>query len=395
MTGSTIVSNSWQILCISSLPISFACSAQQELAFAHHQAYPRKHIMSAPTKMNRQSVVDLVEVVTPTNKRYSRKNNNENINPFRRIRRSPRNKNDGGEKATPQKKANREVIELDCDSDLTQPTSDAAVAQPRRRKQQSTSLNNDMSTGRKRRRSRSIQSIDSDEVEILDVFSPPPVAAAASRPASTVAVAAAPSKKRTHTSHIYEIDDKPPVDRIREVFPLVSRSRVEELLTMAKSYSSKGDDEELIQLVMTGLADDPTGKTCTEAVFAAAAVGGRLDNAADDNNHAADETGGGTGRQKVAQLECQCCFAEYDFEEMVSCRTQGHLFCKTCLQRHTEQRVFGLGSFGNKGGEKVKSCEIICMHASGCTSGFQEGQLRKALSTKVNNNSFGCDGGEV
>ncbi len=49
---------------------------------------------------------------------------------------------------------------------------------------------------------------------------------------------------------------------------------------------------------------------------------------------------------EVTTQECQCCFSEHDYEDMVSCRFGGHLFCKTCLQRHTEERVFGVGSFG-------------------------------------------------
>ena len=78
---------------------------------------------------------------------------------------------------------------------------------------------------------------------------------------------------------------------------------------------------------------------------------------------------------------------------MVSCRSAGHLFCKTCLQKHTEQRVFGLGNLGvtnaaaatntNNSKNASKALEICCMHSSGCTSGFHEGQLRKALSEKV------------
>jgi hypothetical protein len=129
---------------------------------------------------------------------------------------------------------------------------------------------------------------------------------------------------------------------------------------------------------MTVLADDPSGASITEKCFAAAAVGGRLD--PDDT-----EQSQGQGRQKVAQLECNCCFVDFNFEEMVSCRS-GHLFCKTCLQKHTEQRVFGLGNFGVKSSTsngKAKACEILCMHPDGCNSGFHDGQLRRVLSEKV------------
>ena len=87
------------------------------------------------------------------------------------------------------------------------------------------------------------------------------------------------------------------------------------------------------------------------------------------------------------------------------------IISKTCLQKHTEQRVFGQGNLGVKNNianssrsssrsssnsnsnsnnnpksnttEVSKALEILCMHSSGCTSGFHEVQLRKALSDKV------------
>lgn len=42
--------------------------------------------------------------------------------------------------------------------------------------------------------------------------------------------------------------------------------------------------------------------------------------------------------------ECGCCFSDdLAFEEMVSCRDKGHLFC-------VDERVFGLGSLEDGGG---------------------------------------------
>lgn len=203
------------------------------------------------------------------------------------------------------------------------------------------------------------------DVEIVEIYSP---AAAVARNTLQSPCAAAASSVLSRKRH----PEKPAVDRIREVFPTLSRSKVECILDMAQKYSQEEDD--LVQIVMTVLADDPTGESVNERVFAAAAVGGRID--------PEDNVDSGAG-QKVAQLECNCCFVEYDFEEMVSCKA-GHLFCKTCLQKHTETRVFGLGNFGvdaSKG--KGKAVEILCMHSDGCAVGFNEGHLRRALSEKV------------
>ncbi|KAL3773663.1 hypothetical protein ACHAW5_007953 [Stephanodiscus triporus] len=160
---------------------------------------------------------------------------------------------------------------------------------------------------------------------------------------------------------------------------------------------------------MTVLAEcDPTGTSISEASFAAAAIGGRLCGDGEEGSTSTAMTtttwpgrrreSSKSGRRKVAKLECQCCFVEHDFEDMVSCRLGGHLFCVTCLQRHTEQRVFGVGNLGVKpdavtngidrtngarhGRPTSKALEILCM-ASDCTSGFREGLLRKALSEKV------------
>lgn len=214
-----------------------------------------------------------------------------------------------------------------------------------------------------------------DDVEVVNVF-PPRTAAAVS--SSKVAA------KLPHTSSFSKTTI---IHRIREVFPLVSRSTATAILDMAIRYSPDDilDEDRTVQLIFTVLADDPRGNSITETTIAAASIGGRINS--DSTSSLSDEKTT-TGRQKVAQLECGCCFAEYDFEEMVSCRNEGHLFCKTCLQRHTEQRVFGLGNFGvkstsAKGGNSSSAFEILCMHSSGCTSGFHEGHLRQALSDKV------------
>jgi hypothetical protein len=257
--------------------------------------------------------------------------------------------------------AMHEVIHLESDSS-TSPTLTP--------KQQSKYLVN----------SRNKHSVSSDEVEIIQIYSPPSAIAAAIR-SSLHAVSGAAVSSATARKRPFPWAEKSCVDRIRDVFPMLSRRKVERFLDMAVSFTSseEPDDDSLVQIVMTVLADDPSGASITEKCFAAAAVGGRLD--PDDDT----EPSQGQGRQKVAQLECNCCFVDFNFEEMVSCRS-GHLFCKTCLQRHTEQRVFGLGNFGVKSSTsngKAKACEILCMHPDGCNSGFHDGQLRRALSEKV------------
>jgi len=239
---------------------------------------------------------------------------------------------------------------------------------------------------RRKRRRRPIElTLDDDEydnddlVEIIE-----PTNRKTSAASSSSFAAAAVSKQQPQSPLINETDL---VDRIREVFPLISREKVQTFLSMAKSYSSNesngNKNESVFLLVMTVLSEDPLGTSITSATFAAASVGGRLEGESQSQS---------TGNQKVAQLECQCCYMEYEYELMVACKTGGHLFCKTCLQKHTEQRVFGLGNFGvkpnstsggnNKKETKTKALEILCMSA-GCESGFQEGQLRKALSEKV------------
>ncbi|KAL7480174.1 hypothetical protein ACHAW6_006854 [Cyclotella cf. meneghiniana] len=270
--------------------------------------------------------------------------------------RKARPKENGGEDS-----AMHEVIHLESDSSTSPPSTP---------KQQSKYLEN----------RRIKHSVRSDEVEIIQIYSPPSAIADAIQLSLNAVSGAAASAAMTRKRPL-PWAEKSCVDRIREVFPMLSRRKVESFLDMAMSFTSgeEPDDNSLVQIVMTVLADDPSGASITEKCFAAAVVGGRLDPSE------GTEPSQGQGCQKVAQLECNCCFVEFNFEEMVSCRS-GHLFCKICLQKHTEQRVFGLGNFGVKSSTtngKAKSCEILCMHPDGCTSGFHDGQLRRALSEKV------------
>ena len=219
---------------------------------------------------------------------------------------------------------------------------------------------------------------DDDDVEII----------IPGRQLSSSTMAAAAAKSTTKRSANDGDTNNDWVSRIRDVFPLVSRAKVDKLLDKAKSFSTDDDEEDAYHTVMTVLAEcgDPTGTSISDASFAAASVGGGRDCNADNSKLKSTSPGKKrTGRRKVATLECKCCYVEYEFESMVSCRS-GHLFCGTCLQKHTEQRVFGIGNFGVKPTEgqqqTSKALEILCM-TSGCASGFREGQLRKALSDKV------------
>ena len=306
-----------------------------------------------------------------------------------RRRRRPR-RDRGGGISNDKKNIAPEVIDLEADDGAPPPPVSTTM-----------NIGAGMMVGRSRRRrlrsqlemDRDDYDDDDDDEDIVEIIVPARMAASSSYSSSFPSAA----KRRAPSSY---------VGRIRDVFPLVSRSKVESLLAKAASYSSATDDhddddeEGAFHAVMTVLAEcDPTGASIPESSLASAVVGGRK--CGDD-----DLVGGGSssksgGRRKVAKLECQCCYADHDFEDMVSCRLGGHLFCATCLQRHTEQRVFGVGNFGvrpdaavanatggtagaRRGGRPTssKALEILCM-ASDCTSGFREGQLRKALSEKV------------
>lgn len=314
-------------------------------------------------------------------KRRSPRFNGNNNNNNNALVMNNNNKNDTKMSASKMAARRTEVIDL-ADVDDSSPSPEIMIMGTRNSTRKRT----------RKRRHRQQQNImrlnvdddddDDDDVEIINpkspghlIFDPPSVAAAA---ASSTSASATTSMSQQQS---------PPMDkinRIREVFPLVSRGKVETFLSMAKSYSSN-DDHTAFLLVMTVLSEDPLGTTISNATFAAAAVGGRLEQV---DTMPSPPGSGIKGRRKVAQLECQCCYVEYEYEVMVSCRKGGHLFCKTCLQKHTEQRVFGLGNFGNKpsstNGKSTssKALEILCMSA-GCESGFNEGQLKKALSEKV------------
>lgn len=199
------------------------------------------------------------------------------------------------------------------------------------------------------------------------------------------------------------------VERIREAFPYYRRAELAAYLSSARSFVTmsveEGDDKDecAFRTVMTVLAEEGMKSMSSstsmspmrapkipDARFAAAAIGGRVEISGETS---AGTTSPSSSGRKTAFLECQCCFAEYDFKVMVPCRS-GHLFCMECVQKHTESRVFGIGNFGsvdvgvqnrqqgNNNNRKQKALEIICM-ASDCVSGFDDRALSKALPKKV------------
>uniref|UniRef100_A0A7S4TCC8 RING-type domain-containing protein n=2 Tax=Ditylum brightwellii TaxID=49249 RepID=A0A7S4TCC8_9STRA len=87
-------------------------------------------------------------------------------------------------------------------------------------------------------------------------------------------------------------------------------------------------------------------------------------------------------------IECSCCYDdECAFEEMISCRDEGHLFCMDCVKRYAEECIFGIGKLGwwkKNGGEGGgETPELLCMHGDGCNSILQREHLKRALNEKT------------
>jgi hypothetical protein len=78
-------------------------------------------------------------------------------------------------------------------------------------------------------------------------------------------------------------------------------------------------------------------------------------------------------------VECSCCYDTYPFEDMASCRDEGHLFCLDCLKSFTENLIFGIGNLGVDKVTKQLASELQCFHGDGCGSGFSRPILQKAL----------------
>lgn len=129
-------------------------------------------------------------------------------------------------------------------------------------------------------------------------------------------------------------------------------------------------------MVLTTLADNPSGDIVEESSSAAAA----------SINRNVDIQSAQSGRPKVALEECPCCNEEVDFEDMVSCRTEGHLLCKVCLRNIAEVSIFDNRNFGVLASHDVarppRATELICFNEK-CNSGYHEKQIQGILSEQA------------
>ncbi|KAH9513048.1 hypothetical protein Btru_035694 [Bulinus truncatus] len=69
-------------------------------------------------------------------------------------------------------------------------------------------------------------------------------------------------------------------------------------------------------------------------------------------------------------IQCDCCFANFEFEEMVQC-ADCHLVCKDCLNSYVKEVIYG--------SSKV---EMKCL-AEGCTMNYPDSELRRCLETSI------------
>ncbi|KAF9479665.1 hypothetical protein BDN70DRAFT_767517, partial [Pholiota conissans] len=76
------------------------------------------------------------------------------------------------------------------------------------------------------------------------------------------------------------------------------------------------------------------------------------------------------------EIECQCCFCEYPFSQMVQC-PEAHLFCTTCLTTYASTQL------------AASSASLLCMSSSSSSSGapcnlpFPASELQRCLPPKL------------
>ncbi|GAB1517258.1 hypothetical protein RhiTH_000302 [Rhizoctonia solani] len=71
---------------------------------------------------------------------------------------------------------------------------------------------------------------------------------------------------------------------------------------------------------------------------------------------------------RPANLECGCCFTEYEFSDMLQC-AEGHLFCPQCTKKNAETAV----------GDNKPEILLACMDQSGCRASFPDEQIQRVL----------------
>ncbi|CAO3674489.1 unnamed protein product [Umbelopsis vinacea] len=76
-------------------------------------------------------------------------------------------------------------------------------------------------------------------------------------------------------------------------------------------------------------------------------------------------------------ISCECCFDDCTFEQLCSCSTGDHLFCKGCIEMYISEGVFGQGNLRGVS-------PIACMNSSSdCQGIFPRHFLEATLSTNV------------
>jgi hypothetical protein len=80
-------------------------------------------------------------------------------------------------------------------------------------------------------------------------------------------------------------------------------------------------------------------------------------------------------------LECECCFGDYAWEDMVAC-TGGHFFCHNCLRRSVEESIFGQGK-KNLLPEKASVCCLSSTASPPCQEFVHPDVLRAVLPEEM------------
>ncbi|KAF8816829.1 hypothetical protein BYT27DRAFT_6378489 [Phlegmacium glaucopus] len=76
------------------------------------------------------------------------------------------------------------------------------------------------------------------------------------------------------------------------------------------------------------------------------------------------------GEDDGTSIECQCCFADYPFSQMVQC-PEAHLFCSTCISTYAATRL------------GVHNSSLTCIHPSSCSLSFSPSELQRILPVKL------------